>query len=177
MVTISKVTELGSNEFKQDIVILVPAVQSSVEDILLDILRTAMSAKASGSTTEEDTDSTYGVRGSVTVHYSRGMYGVYTTMLLTKVSGGYTILDRQLKVTRQSLSYGCLGITSAGWSEQSGSANPTSSSWAYTTPSSWYPVLDETDFALIGANCTFTVQRAGSTNTWDFSIVNNVVGG
>lgn len=98
-----------------------------------------------------------------TVYYTRDG----SSASLTKITGGYSISDRTIKVTGQSITYGCnQGILGQNATVSKG----TSSSWTIYPPSSWQPINPNTVTAIIGATSTVTVQR--NADPWTITLVN-----
>jgi hypothetical protein len=109
--------------------------------------------------------------GSITCMIYTTVY--YTTSIgadgfdyitITKVTGGYNMLDSTFGIYSQSLSYGQTGTTYAsGKANYSGSYTPTTSSWT-TYPTGFQPIQISTSYTtIVGANYTVKIKRNNGT--------------
>lgn len=131
--------------------------------------RTYITTYANHNSTIGDYDDSLGVYAYVTIYY-RTKGTEPEEYLLTSVSGGYTIVDSTISVTKQTVTYGCNGTFPTAISSQTATKYPgTSSSWSYSTGFTTY-VTDE--FAAIGCNNLLNLKRRGST--WTLRITNNI---
>lgn len=93
-----------------EVVFLLPTEDSSAQDIQSGI-QTFMSTRAGENKYEETSDSSISAMGHITVYCNRQPHSSSgrDMALLTKVEGGYTLLDGRgtVVVTAQELNYGC----------------------------------------------------------------------
>lgn len=116
-------------------------------------------------------DSTQAVLGWVRVYYYTGYSSGKSTIRATQCEGGFSNLDSSVRVIAQEVIFGNNGVNSNGLvNNQRLIFDTTSRNWTQNAPTSWAAVYDDTR-ALVGAACTFTLQRIrGSTHTWDFTV-------
>ena len=135
-------------------------------------LTTVYEMRAPGSPaslTDYNYDSTYNVRGEVTIYWDKGTYESITTKRLCKVSGEYFILDSAAKVVGQSVLFGQTGSGPEGFVVNEcpvtidNPKKPTGSTWSYNTGCKKF--IAEGAEVLFGASNTITVQRGTSSKT------------
>lgn len=162
----------------KETVFFLPKEGYTTEDIYNELAeKYSLTAQASGNKTETGRDSSISVEGTLTIYYDRQTVNDTTYVKLTKVEGGYRLLDRQVRVNSQHLSVGCSGLVrGVGAKSQTDLLTcGTGTSWTYNAPSDWDFVCDGTDARyLVGANCIYTIQRVGSDNTWKLYLVNDL---
>lgn len=122
-----------------------------------------------GNTYKEMWDSTYSVKGYITIYYTYDLVNNTYAYILTQVSGGYIISDGSVSIASQSLVYG-----EGGYSASNGLVNlhntqtPTSSSWNYLTGYNTNCVLAGN--YTFGA--TYTLNLVRRTSSWTFIMSN-----
>ncbi|TYR81546.1 hypothetical protein FZC66_06830 [Priestia megaterium] len=122
----------------------------------------------SGSKSEEEWDSSYGVRAYSTIYYSRTTKDGVSYAKVTKASGGWSISDSSISLSSRKVTIG-----TSGWpaGTQSITKYPTGNSWSYSTPTSW-EYISTTSGHSIGATSTVTLKRGSST--WTLKLNNNL---
>lgn len=126
-----------------------------------------ISTFSSGNKDLSKKDSSYSVEGYLKISYDVGTYRNADAYKLTKVSGGYTILDGTVSVSSQSVTYGISGVSNEGVVQMHNTKKPTSSSWSYSTGYTPYLVL--VDNYSFGATYNLTLKRY-SSSTWNLSL-------
>ena len=127
--------------------------------------------RGSGSITEDDTDSSASVRAYNTVYLSTTSHNGALYVLLTKVSGRWTILDSQVSVSKCSIQYRCDGVSIDGpGTIQTGSRASVSNNYSVSTGFSDYVGAGMLG-CFVGNQMTLTLKR-GSSNTWTFTLGN-----
>ena len=122
--------------------------------------------RANHSHTVDDTDDSASVRAYLNVGYKTDD-STPTNFLLTSVSGGYTILDQQVRVDEARLSYVCNGVfPSPGTSSQIVLDRVVGSSFSYNTGFTQYV---SSYGGLIGGKVNLDLAR-GTSNYWDFEV-------
>jgi hypothetical protein len=139
------------------------------ELIELDNPRTKVSS-STGNTNITGTDNTVSVRGYCTIYYTIFNY-TPRQRRLTSVSGGYTILDSAISVTKQSVNYGQVGLGSSGTVNETATRTPTGRTFSYSTGftktlAGGYP------YSMFGMNYWITMKRTSST--WTLHIQNQL---
>ncbi|MGY3716305.1 hypothetical protein ACWE42_12365 [Sutcliffiella cohnii] len=129
---------------------------------------------SSGSKNRSGTDSTIGVRAYTTIYYSF-VTNTVEHIRLTKVEGGWTILDPSLTLSGREVLYGAVGWSRYGnTSGQRATRNPIGNTFSYTPSSSWHPVALGSDMTFVGVNTKVTIsKRVGTSPSWTLSIQNN----
>ena len=97
----------------------------------------------------------------------------HPTIKPTGCEGGVSVLDSTVRVISDHAKMGCFGYaTGLGIVQQETETTVVGSSWQLDTPDTWVAVRDDDGRALVGANCTYTMQRIRSTSghTWDLYI-------
>lgn len=179
-----KTTELSTDaansttdyaSYMTKIAVFQPKEEFTVKDVHEE-LQEYIDRAASGSKTETDRDSSISIEGYITIYYDRTTQDGSSYVRITEVSGGYTRLDRQVKVKSQNINVGCSGwALGYGWVDQSDDFSESSASWTYTAPDDWIPVsTNDGPTIFAGANCTYTLQRIGNDHTWELYIENNL---
>lgn len=163
------------DSYVKEVVFLIPNNTSTVEDVYNKLIA-SNSARSSGNKTETELDSSISVEGHIAITYDRTTINNVGYVKLTNVAGGYRILDDQVRVNSQYINAGCSGMAlGPGWVDQSDNFSKTTSSWTYTAPSNWYAVSTNNGISrFVGANCTYTLQRVGSSYTWELYLENNL---
>lgn len=164
----------AQNSYKNETVYIIPDEKTSVAELKADINNYLYSARSTGNKTESNYDPSCSITGNITIYYDRTPRGSVDMVKLNSVSGSYTG-DGQVAVLSQNINAGNTGWAEGGWKEQATSFSKTGKSWTYTAPNTWVPVnMAATHF--VGANCTYTLKRTqgSSTNTWTFSVDNNL---
>lgn len=122
-----------------------------------------------GSNYEYDNDGSYSVKAYSTVYWTEASGG---QVVVTKGTGGWTVLDSQARISNRKVKIGSSGINQTNvYVTQVMDKAPTSSSFSYSTPSSWIPVLI-TDYSQSGVTTTCTITRG--TQSWTFSFANTL---
>lgn len=93
--------------------------------------------------------------------------------LLTNVSGNYSILDHQVRVTGAKISYGCNGFFPSYVSNQMATDISVSNPFDKRTGFSKYVIEDFS--STIGCYYTLDLAR-GTSNKWKFTIENYISG-
>lgn len=134
------------------------------------IANTSDYMRSRGNNTEGGYDGSYSVYGYVTIYYTTTGTNP-DRILLTSVSGGYTIADSQVSVTNQLVKYGCNGNEVYN---QDASFNTTSSSWSRSTGFTRYVEVVDLDYSsfVVGCNSKITFRR-GNGGSYNFTVVNN----
>ena len=168
-VILTQTKKISDNDYRIETVFIVPEANKSADDVLSDI--SDFIQRASGSQYVEEFDGSGSIKGWLRVYYTKGSSSYGSTVKVTSVSGGYTRYDVSVTVSTQSLYYGCSGksATTGYYIGQNDNKTPSGSSWSYTAPSSWHPIVQDS-YCNAGANCTFTLRRGTGTNTWSFTI-------
>lgn len=88
---------------------------------------------------------------------------------LTRVTGGWTILDSTVSLSSRMVRYG-----SSGWPNgaQTDTKYPTDNFYDYTTPATW-AAISLTGSYTFGTNSTVTLKR-GTSSTWTLYLLNNL---
>ncbi len=117
-----------------------------------------------GEDTSTSADSSGSVRATISIRY----YESGKNVLLTQVSGNWTIYDSSTYIISKNLSYGCVGPNPNTW-------------WQRASLTPYTPFVYNTGFTTyvpnnfgsdVGANMTFTLQNGG---TWIFYLDSFVV--
>ena len=166
------ITQAPVESHVKKILYMLPNDDNTVDSVYYK-LRNSASKSGNGSATETEVDSSISIRGTVTITYETTTINNRKCIKLTGVSGGYTTLDNQVKVKSQSIACGCCGFSNGSYISQNEYFYKTTSSWSHTTPSNWAYVAQDATHD-VGANCTYTLQRIGSSYTWSFSVYNNI---
>ncbi|EST55017.1 hypothetical protein T458_11165 [Brevibacillus panacihumi W25] len=127
---------------------------------------------ADTSKTDSDWDSTLGVKATSTIYLDKvkDPRGALHYKLIS-VNGNWKKDDSTYSLTNRVVEYGA-----AGWSYfgntfgQNETKKPTSDTFNYTAPSSWYP--STTDNGAVGVTMTVKLSKGGSS--WNFEFVNNM---
>lgn len=165
-------TDLTEDSFVSKTTFYLPKENRTETEVIAEIVNTPSIASA-GNKTETGRDSAIAVEGYVTIYYDRITLDGVPYAKLTRIEGGYTILDRQVRVNHQAVESGCSGVALGGGVTQTKDYDPTTNSWGYNMPSDWVPVtISGITWAFIGATCTYTLQRVGSDYLWNFSVQN-----
>lgn len=128
---------------------------------------------AEGGSAEKYTyDSTVSIKGYTTIYYNTKVTNNITYYLLTKVTGGYTVLDSSVQIVSQNVHYGEAGVTPADGNYQKYyDYTPTYSSWSITTPFTTYVY---TPGGGIGATYTINLKRSSGTSRWTYALNNTI---
>ena len=125
-----------------------------------------------GSTENNGTDSTISVRFTTKIYYTDTFVGNVTYRQMTRIEGGYSIIDQQMSVTDQSLLVGQFGPSQGGGDSANNTKYyyPTSASWSYTIPAVLFPgIMVESSESIQGVHYYYTIQRVtGSSWSGDF---------
>lgn len=129
----------------------------------------------SGQENDHGYDSSISVKAYSTIYWSinDGKH------LLTRVSGGWTILDSLVSISNRSVTMstnGWLKLGSpTGYIQQVTTKYPTGNTFDYTTPTSWVPVTmtGGTPKCSLGASQQVTLHR--TTETWTFVYSHNLL--
>lgn len=159
----------SASDAKKEVVVLVPR-EDVTTDTIIDSIDTFLNARSSGSKYEEDCDSTLSVKAYTTIFYDRKTENQREYVRLTKVTGGFDIMDRNVVVESQQLSY---GQGSAFDTPQSATKTPTTWSWSYTTPSSWGYTYYNIEGSSLNAIYTLNM-RHGTSSRWSMQLVNDL---
>jgi hypothetical protein len=117
-------------------------------------------------------DGTSSVLGYTTIYYSTTPYPETDVYTLTKVTGGYAILDAGTRVVSQLLAYGEFGIGISGLLVNPSNIKiPTTSSWSYNT--NYLEGVLPGGSWNIGSTYTMTLQH-GTSSKWSLQIVNQL---
>ncbi|WP_227836461.1 hypothetical protein [Clostridioides sp. ES-S-0001-02] len=120
--------------------------------------------------TESGWDKTGGVKATATVVYTTNSYGTYNTYIkVSSASGKWTISDGQILISNRKVVLNQSGTRPNGGMGivQAQNKTPTSNSFSYNFPSSWYPVARELAGYVCGPGMSCTLKRGGSS--WSFS--------
>lgn len=129
-------------------------------------------ASTGGNRYDEAYDTTVSIKGYSTIYYNKTTSAGITYYCLTKVSGGYTVVDSSAQVSSQSVVYGMSGLNySQGAVQKSGTYTPTSKSWSKSTGYTDY--VCPTPYNLIGATYKITLKRNGGSS-WTYSLTNSL---
>lgn len=116
--------------------------------------------------TKSQLDGSYSVRAYLTIRYR--MMSSDTLVLLTGVSGYWTISDRTVRVTNVSLRYGCDDMFLMG--RQSNEIASVSNNFSYDTGYQEYAAVA---CGVAGANIEVDMQHGTAGSTWSMYIQNN----
>lgn len=123
----------------------------------------AKASTGSGSQYLSRTDNTVSVRGYCTIYYTI-YYKAPNERKLTSVSGGYTVIDKAVSVTKQNVQYGQIGIGTGGSINEKGEKNPTGKTFSYQTGFKKTLAVGYT-YSLFGMNYRITMKRTSSSWT------------
>ncbi len=136
--------------------------------------------RAIGNSYLEAVDSSAGVRGYITIYYDTKTTGLLNPgILLTKVSGGWTILDGSIVLSNRKVSYVCNGTSAVTENRyvtnQLATKYPNAMTFSYNTGFAEY--LDDVveDNKKVAGNCETTLKR-GTSSTWTLFIDNRIRG-
>jgi len=172
MIVVERIFAYENDQFMSESVCLIPAENITIEELMQDINE---AARGPGNKYETELDASLGVMGWIRIYYDRKSDNGIPAIKLTSVEGGYVVNDKQLSVTGQEVLYGIIGTYDSGVIFDSVTKYPSTNSWQYYPPSNWPYIYDGAP-SVMGANCKFTVKRAGSTHTWDFYVNNYILG-
>ncbi|MBJ6362370.1 hypothetical protein ACFOQM_13835 [Paenibacillus sp. GCM10012307] len=133
-------------------------------------------ASYDASKTETKWDSTYSIKGHLTIYvsYVYDSHGL-KYWKLQEVSGGWEVYASGVTATNKQVIYGVYGITpSSGLFQNSITQNPIASTFSYTAPTSWGAVLSTGAGNFkpnVGGNTTATLSAFGSTWTLTVSTI------
>lgn len=135
---------------------------------------TSFGVLSAGNKYQEKDDATYGVRAYSTISYDKVTSGIISSYKLLTVSGGWTVFDSQLKLSDRKVTYGASGNSLNGGpytTQASGNLFPTSNSFSYNAPTSWYYIEDASK--IFGMNSWVTIKR-GTSSVWEVWLQNNL---
>jgi len=120
-------------------------------------------------------DSSISVRAYSTVYYTTSSIDGEDYTDLTKVSGGWTILDSTVSLSNRKVNFGATGWAKSGvgYVQQTSYNNPTSNSFSYSAPSSWAPISVVSTGRIFGVTTWVTLKR-GTNSVWELQLVNNI---
>lgn len=121
-----------------------------------------MQFSAAASKSEETKGASLSVRSYSTIYWDTKTSGYSTTYKLTKITGGWEILDNQVSITSKRVEYG----QTYPLDDENETKYPTGSTFSYTTPSSWAYRSN----GYFGGTTYATLKRG--TSTWVQDLVN-----
>lgn len=128
-------------------------------------------ASATSSQPGQQADSSLGVIAYDTIYFIKTSNP--TTILLTSVSGGWTVQDSSIAVSGRSVTYGCNGVGPSGAVlNQSATQYPSSNSFNYSTGFT-RPLLTQIEgpgSPIMGGNTHCTLTRRSSV--WSLDLTN-----
>lgn len=130
----------------------------------------------SGSSYQDQLDPTLGLRAYSTVYYNTLTKSGVSHRDLTKVSGGWSILDSKYAITNQKVTYGAKGWSryEGGTNGQSATKYPNGRTFSYTVPSSWNPVASTGGNGQTFGVTTF-VKIHKPNYSWNYTFTNNII--
>lgn len=114
---------------------------------------------------DDETGSSYTVRSYSTIYWDRKTSGGLNYVRLTRVSGGWTLLDSTFTLSNRRVEYGQTPLTNVSETKY-----PTGNIFNYYTPTSWGWENDGSSVAM-GATTYVTVKRG--TNSFIQAFTNN----
>lgn len=118
-------------------------------------------------------DSTYSVKAYNTIYWQKTQGTKGTAYKLTKVTGGWRIVDNTVSVSNCMLRYGCTGFgTNDPTTTQRKEIASVSNNFSRSTGFTEYIYQEG---GVMGANMTLTLER-GSSSVWTLYAENNLFG-
>jgi hypothetical protein len=130
---------------------------------LVDDIFGATKVQAAGSQTNSKTNASYTVRSYSTIYWERKTSGGLNYIRLTRVSGGWTLLDSNFTLSNRKVVYGQTPLTKVDDTKY-----PTGNTFNYYTPSTWGWENDGSS-VTIGATTYVTMKRGTSSSTQTFT--------
>lgn len=111
----------GVESKSKEIMFFVPSDEHTPDDVVHEItqkLSVTPQYSLMGGKWDNDTDSTYSIRGTITIYWDTMTCNGCDYIKLTKVQGEYEQLDRQVHVVSQYIVAGCCGWATGGYVDQ-----------------------------------------------------------
>lgn len=164
-------TRSAAAECARESVVLIPSETSSAEEIMENI-DTFLTSRAAGNKYEEEYDNSFSVKLYTTIYYTRKTESGKDLIKLTKVTGGCSVIDTFVVVTKQAIT---VGSFSHGSGNQHQTFYPTGSTFSYNTPSNWKYVEDDPILSTAGAYYELTMKRGSATGSWTYGMKNYIL--
>lgn len=133
---------------------------------------TKLVVEADTSKSDSGWDSTLGVKAASTIYLDK-VYDSRNVLhyKFLSVNGTWSVYDSQYSLSNRQVTYGATGWSSFGSTTgQNEVKYPTSNSFSYSAPSTWYP--STTQGGPVGATMFVKITRGASS--WNFSFSNNL---
>lgn len=111
-----------------------------------------------GSQSNSTSGASYSVRSYSTIYWENKTTNGVSYARLTRVTGGWTILDSSVSISNRKVEYGQTPLTN-----ESDTKNPTTNTFNYYTPTDWGWENDGS-YIAIGATTYVTIKRG--TSSW-----------
>lgn len=144
--------------FRSTTIYMIP--QNGDMDTLLAEIQATREVTGTGAPEKKGWDKTVTVVGSIVVYYKEYVFSGHDYVGMYKITGKYTRADTRVSVQSQSLYAAQKGRTyEDGNQNKTVQKDYTSSSWTYTIPSTWKPVMTEPTATFVGANYTLVFKH------------------
>ena len=178
-VTVTVFKQIEDTKYEEEVFFFIPKEESSFSDVVSEVnnkmtgyLANNTSNGTRGSHEENGEDSSLSVEGVVRINFTTSGSGSNKTILVTQVSGTYTIEDSSVSVIGQMVTFGCTGVVVNGsLTTQRSVRYPSIRNWTYGAPSSWQTIYDDSR-AIVGVTNRYTLKRTNgnSNHTWTFRV-------